>query len=93
MKLREAVLDLLFPPKCPFCQRILEEPRAPVCPECRDKLPWLRGGASLCVAALAAEGETRVSQICHIDRGYEDLARDLRALGADAVRVEETENG
>ena len=43
--------------------------------------------------ALAAEGETRVSQICHIDRGYEDLARDLRALGADAVRVEETENG
>ena len=53
----------------------------------------LRGGADLCVAALAAEGETRVSQICHIDRGYEDLARDLRALGADAVRVEETENG
>ena len=49
----------------------------------------LRGGAALC----AAEGETRVSQICHIDRGYEDLARDLRALGADAVRVEETENG
>ena len=45
----------------------------------------LRGGAALCVAALAAEGETRVSQICHIDRGYEDLARDLRALGADAV--------
>ena len=53
----------------------------------------LRGGAALCVAALAAEGETRVSQICHLDRGYEDLARDLRALGADAVRVEETENG
>ena len=35
--------------------------------------------------------ETRVSQICHIDRGYEDLARDLRALGADAERVDETE--
>ena len=52
----------------------------------------LRGGAALCVAALAAEGETRVSQICHIDRGYEDLARDLRALGADAERVEDTEN-
>ena len=51
----------------------------------------LRGGAALCVAALAAEGETRVSQICHIDRGYEDLARDLRALGADVERVDETE--
>ena len=52
----------------------------------------LRGGAALCVAALAAEGETRVSQICHIDRGYEDLVRDLRALGADAERMEQTEN-
>jgi len=46
----------------------------------------LRGGAALCVAALAAEGETRVTEIGHIDRGYEDIARDLRALGADAVR-------
>ena len=48
----------------------------------------LRGGAALCVAALAAEGETRVSELCHIDRGYEDLARDLRALGADATRLD-----
>ena len=48
----------------------------------------LRGGASLCVAALGAEGETRVSEICHIDRGYEDIARDLTALGADIVRKE-----
>ena len=52
----------------------------------------LRGGAALCVAALAAEGETCVSEVEHIDRGYEDLARDLRNLGGDAVRVEETEN-
>ena len=51
----------------------------------------LRGGAALCVAALAAEGETCVMDIAHIDRGYEDLARDLRALGADARRTE-TEN-
>ncbi len=51
----------------------------------------LRGGAALCVAALGAEGETQVSEICHIDRGYEDIARDLRALGADIVRVETEE--
>ena len=48
----------------------------------------LRGGAALCVAALAAEGETRVSEIGHIDRGYEDIARDLRTLGADMIRTE-----
>ena len=50
----------------------------------------LRGGAALCVAALAAEGESRISAIHHIDRGYEDIARDLKALGAD-IRRDETE--
>jgi len=46
----------------------------------------LRGGAALCVAALAAEGVSRVEDIHHIDRGYEDLARDLTALGAKIER-------
>ena len=48
----------------------------------------LRGGAALCVAALAAEGESRISAVHHIDRGYEDIARDLRALGAEVTRTE-----
>lgn len=52
--------------------------------QCTD----LRGGAALCVAALAAEGTSRVREIGHIDRGYEDIVRDLRALGADAIRAE-----
>ena len=47
----------------------------------------LRGGAALCVAALAAEGETHVSEIGHIDRGYQDIVGDLRALGADIARI------
>lgn len=51
----------------------------------------LRGGAALCVAALAADGETHVVEIGHIDRGYEDIVRDLRALGADVVRIETDE--
>ena len=49
----------------------------------------LRGGAALCVAALGAGGVTHVTQIGHIDRGYQDLAGDLRALGADVIRTEE----
>ena len=53
----------------------------------------LRGGAALCVAALAAEGETCVSGTGHIDRGYEDIARDLRALGADVRWAEERPGG
>ena len=43
----------------------------------------LRGGAALVVAALSAQGESRVSCIHHIQRGYEDIARDLRMLGAE----------
>ena len=35
------VLDLLFPPKCPFCRSVLDDPRAPVCPACQPTLPWL----------------------------------------------------
>lgn len=48
----------------------------------------LRGGAALCVAALAAEEDTSISEIGHIDRGYESIERDLRTLGADIVRTE-----
>lgn len=45
MRVWEKVLDLLFPPKCPYCQKILEDPRAAVCPECQPRLPWLEGKA------------------------------------------------
>ena len=48
--------------------------------------PDLRGGAALVLAGLAAEGETRVTDIHHIMRGYEDLPGKLVSLGAD-VRV------
>ena len=50
----------------------------------------LRGGAALCAAALAAEGETSISDITHIDRGYQSIEDDLAALGADIRRGGET---
>ena len=43
----------------------------------------LRGGAALAVAALAAGGVTVIEDCRHIERGYEDICRDLAALGAD----------
>ena len=46
----------------------------------------LRGGAALVIAALVADGETRVDNIYHIDRGYEDYVGKLRGLGADIDR-------
>jgi UDP-N-acetylglucosamine 1-carboxyvinyltransferase len=47
----------------------------------------VRAGAALVVAGLAADGETRVLDPYHVDRGYPDLAGQLQALGADVRRV------
>ncbi len=47
----------------------------------------LRGGAALVVGALAAEGESTVSSIYHIDRGYERLEEALSSIGADIKRI------
>lgn len=49
--------------------------------------PDLRGGAALVIAGLAAEGETVVHDIHHIDRGYEDYVGKLRSIGANVERV------
>ena len=46
----------------------------------------LRGGAALVLAGLVADGETTVSNIEHIDRGYEDYVGKLRSVGADIKR-------
>ena len=48
----------------------------------------LRGGAALLVAALAAEGETVIEGLRHLDRGYEEPESILRELGADVCRAE-----
>ena len=47
----------------------------------------LRASMSLIIAGLAAEGETQVSRVYHLDRGYERLEEKLRAVGADIERV------
>jgi UDP-N-acetylglucosamine 1-carboxyvinyltransferase len=47
----------------------------------------LRASASLVIAALAAEGETVVDRIYHIDRGYECIEEKLRQIGADIRRL------
>ena len=45
--------------------------------------PDLRGGAALVAAALNAEGDTVIKNCDYIRRGYEDIQRDLKILGAD----------
>lgn len=49
----------------------------------------LRASVSLILAGLAAEGETRVSRVYHLDRGYEHVVRKLEGVGARIERVSE----
>ena len=51
----------------------------------------LRASVSLVIAALAAQGETEVSRIYHLDRGFEQLEDKLSAVGADIRRVSDSE--
>jgi UDP-N-acetylglucosamine 1-carboxyvinyltransferase len=49
----------------------------------------LRASAALVLAALVARGETRISRIYHLDRGYERLDEKLAAAGAQITRIRE----
>lgn len=54
--------------------------------------PDLRGGAALVVAGLCARGQTTISSIGHIDRGYPHLEDALTSIGGEIKRIEEDEN-
>jgi len=51
----------------------------------------LRACAALVIAGLAAKGETMISGIEHLDRGYERIVEKLKALGADIKRINKEE--
>jgi len=49
----------------------------------------IRASSALILAALAAEGETKILRVYHIDRGYERIEEKLGRLGARIRRVAE----
>ncbi len=49
----------------------------------------LRAGAAVVLTGLIAEGITEISQVYHVDRGYEDFVDKLKKLGANIMRVED----
>jgi ComF family protein len=69
MKLLNALLDLLYPPRCVFCSRLLRDASDPICPDCRAHLPCTGPSAEVrglspiakCVAPLYYEGKVRES--------------------------------
>lgn len=51
----------------------------------------LRAGAAMVIAGLIAEGKTEVTDIEHIDRGYPNIERKFKSLGADIMRISANE--
>lgn len=52
----------------------------------------IRSGAAMILAGLVAEGLTEISNVIYIDRGYQDIATKLKALGASVSRAEESKH-
>ena len=91
MSLLSSLLDLLFPPKCPFCGRVLEAPG--ICDACRRELPWTEGDEALrrlpdglrCAAPLWYEGLAREGLHRFKFQGMSSAAGPLGELVARCV--------
>ncbi|WP_312938642.1 double zinc ribbon domain-containing protein [Oscillibacter sp.] len=88
MKALDTILDLLFPPKCPFCRRVVDH--TGICGACEKALPWTEGEAGLhkgaggfiCAAPLFYEGTVREALLRLKFHGESHLAGPLGMLVA-----------
>ncbi len=89
-----AVLDLIFPPHCPCCRRILSDSRALACPQCYAGLPWLTAedppqpgdALSVCVSAGWYLGDLREIFHAYKFEGQRQLSSALVLPLAEQVR-------
>lgn len=87
------LLDLLFPPKCVFCGKLLPTGATHLCPRCQAELPWLEGAAaeqtgeffSLCVSPLGYRDKVRESFHRYKFQGYRGYRRAYGLLVAQCV--------
>ncbi|MCI2057356.1 MAG: ComF family protein [Oscillibacter sp.] len=85
------LLNLFFPPKCPFCGAVLDAPG--ICPKCRKALPWTQGaereqtlpGGVRCVSPLWYEDLAREGILRYKFRGASGAADTLGDLLADCA--------
>lgn len=93
MKLIDSLLKLLFPDKCPFCQRLLRDGEFRLCEKCLNELPYTGGrlktnGAffSLCVSPLFYTGDARKAVLRFKFSGRSAYAACFGEILADCVR-------
>lgn len=91
MKLLQALLALLYPPKCPFCGRVLERGEEGMCALCEQVLPWTDGpdgpveGCDTCLSPLWYRDGVREGVHCYKFNGGAAHARLFGALMAQCL--------
>ena len=90
----EVLLDLLFPPKCVFCRKLLHKGEEGLCAACRSSLPWTLSGeagqrlefVSLCVSPLWYQDAVRASFHRYKFTGLRGYAKTYGRLMARCIR-------
>ncbi len=94
MRFSDKLLDLLFPPRCAFCRKLLRESERGACRACRKKLPYVPEGTRkesirhvrVCAAPLYYEGSVRDSLLRYKFHGVTAYKNIYAELLADCVR-------
>ena len=73
------LLDVLFPPKCPFCGKVLEKPG--ICPTCEKDLPWIPGAEAL----REGPGGLRCAGAVWYEKAVRDALLRLKFQGASEI--------
>ena len=89
-----ALLDLLFPPRCVFCRRLLHRGEEGICPRCQQELPWALGAEaeqtgeffSLCASPLWYQDQVRTSFHRYKFKGVRGYSRTYGRLVAQCVQ-------
>ena len=95
MKLWNALLDLLYPPRCAFCHRLVASSAVTICEGCRKNLPYTENRArqkmdfvASCVSPLYYENDVRQSLLRYKFHGATGYARVYAPLVADCIRTQ-----
>ena len=89
-----ALLDLLVPPRCVFCRRLLHRGEEGICPRCQQELPWALGAEaeqtgeffSLCASPLWYQDQVRASFHRYKFKGVRGYSRTYGRLVAQCVQ-------
>ena len=93
-RLISGLLDLLFPPKCAFCRRLVKSNQNLLCPDCLLQLPYTEDGGPqhgdffrVCVSALYYEDKVRDALLRYKFQGSSGYAGTFGRLLADCIRA------